>query len=227
MPEVSSTQPGAAPSGAMDGKGGAASTPDLKQQGAEIGDALKERGKDMLARQKDGAAEQVESLAEALRGGASGGRDDDGARRDSARLANAAADRLESLGRQLREKDLDSLLADAEDMGRRSPGAFFAGSVVAGFLLSRFLKSSADRRSYARDDRPVRGEPERGRPTPFEEPLPATGTNETSSARGSSTPTVAPRDPATAASAERVALLGGVPTPNAHTGGSRGTRQDR
>lgn len=54
-----------------------------------------------------------------------------------------AAERLESFGRQLREKDLNGLIAQAQDMARRSPAAFFGGSMLAGFLPARFMKSSA------------------------------------------------------------------------------------
>ncbi|MDB5841085.1 MAG: hypothetical protein JWQ23_3037, partial [Herminiimonas sp.] len=32
------------------------------------------------------------------------------------------------------------------NLARRSPGAFFAGTVVAGYLLARFMKGSSDRR---------------------------------------------------------------------------------
>jgi hypothetical protein len=61
------------------------------------------------------------------------------------RYVGYAAERLQSLGRQLRDKDVDALIHDAQDLGRRAPGAFFAGSVVAGFLLARFLKASSER----------------------------------------------------------------------------------
>jgi hypothetical protein len=103
----------------------------------------KEQGKAMAARQKDAAAERVESVAGAVR---------DTAKRlegeqpgHMGRYVSMAADRLESFGRQLREKDVDALLEDAQAFARRSPVAFFGGSVLAGFLFARFLKSSAER----------------------------------------------------------------------------------
>jgi uncharacterized protein YjbJ (UPF0337 family) len=63
--------------------------------------------------------------------------------------ANAAgqlADYAEKVGAYLRERDSDSLLADAEDLGRRQPWAVAAGGLLLGFAASRVLKASSGRR---------------------------------------------------------------------------------
>lgn len=218
MPEVRSESTGPA-GGAPAGADRARSARELKQQGAEIADAVKEQGKGMLSRQKDAAAEQVESVAQALLRGAR--EMQQGEQGDVGRVADAAAGRLESLGRELREKDLDSLIADAEDIGRRSPGAFFAGSVVAGFLLSRFLKSSAERRAHRGD-----GEARVTRSAPFGEPVREREFSAGSPVHAPAAPQAASAgDPTTAPTAQRAALLGGVPTPNTTTsGGPHGAR---
>jgi hypothetical protein len=60
----------------------------------------------------------------------------------------------EKVGGYLRERDSDTLLADAEDFGRRQPWAVAAGAVAAGFAASRFLKASSSRRYATRSSVP-------------------------------------------------------------------------
>ena len=65
-----------------------------------------------------------------------------------------AADRIagyaENVGGYLRDKDSDQLLADMEDFGRRQPWAIAAGGLTLGFIASRFLKASSNRRYQTR-----------------------------------------------------------------------------
>ena len=113
---------------------------DAKQKVSSLSREAKEQGKDALSRQKEGAAEQLGSVAAALHTAA-----DELEHRDQAkagRFVSYAAEQLESFGRRIRDKDIDSLIDEASRMGRRSPGTFFVGSLVVGFLVSRFLKSS-------------------------------------------------------------------------------------
>ena len=52
-----------------------------------------------------------------------------------------AADSLERASSSLREKDLGSMLRDAEEFGRSQPVAFFFAAAAAGFLAARFVKA--------------------------------------------------------------------------------------
>ena len=66
-----------------------------------------------------------------------------------------AVDGLDTLAAALRDRDVPSMVRSVEGFARRQPGLFVAGSVAAGFLLARFLKSSAhgqDDPSLRRDD---------------------------------------------------------------------------
>ncbi|HEX3279392.1 MAG TPA: hypothetical protein VHR40_12785 [Thermoleophilaceae bacterium] len=63
-----------------------------------------------------------------------------------ARLADQAADRAERLGSYLQESDADRILHDVEDLGRKQPWAVVAGGLALGFVASRFLKASSQRR---------------------------------------------------------------------------------
>jgi hypothetical protein len=56
---------------------------------------------------------------------------------------HSVADRLESASSTLRERRVEDLMSDFNSFARRQPATAFAGSVLAGFALSRFLKSSA------------------------------------------------------------------------------------
>jgi hypothetical protein len=58
---------------------------------------------------------------------------------------HSVADKLESTSSALRERSVEDLVSSFSSFARRQPAAAFAGSVLAGFALSRFLKSSAPR----------------------------------------------------------------------------------
>jgi hypothetical protein len=113
---------------------------DAKQQAAGLASRAKDEGKSALSQQKEGAAEQVTGVAQALRTTAD---ELNQQNPQVGRFVSYAAERLEGFGEQLRRRDLDTLIDDASRWGRESPVALFAGSIAVGFLLSRFLKSSA------------------------------------------------------------------------------------
>jgi hypothetical protein len=60
-----------------------------------------------------------------------------------ARQFRTAARKVEDLSESLRGRSVRDLVNDASDLARRQPLWFFGGALVAGFALSRFLKSSA------------------------------------------------------------------------------------
>jgi hypothetical protein len=67
-----------------------------------------------------------------------------------ARLADQAADRAERLGSYLQESNADRILRDVEELGRKQPWALVAGGLALGFVASRFLKASSQRRYSSR-----------------------------------------------------------------------------
>ncbi|MFC7054162.1 hypothetical protein ACFQI3_15825 [Hansschlegelia quercus] len=54
-----------------------------------------------------------------------------------------AANELEGVSRSLKDKSIGDLLTMGKDFARREPAAFLAASAVAGFALSRLLKSTS------------------------------------------------------------------------------------
>jgi hypothetical protein len=88
-------------------------------------------------RQVNTVADDVRSVAEGLR---TQGKD------KPAQYAEQAADRVQSAGRWLEQKDGDELLRDVEDFARRNPWAVAVGGLVVGLAASRFLKASSSER---------------------------------------------------------------------------------
>jgi len=60
-----------------------------------------------------------------------------------ARQFRTAAQKVEELSEGLRDRSVRDLVSDVSEFARRQPLWFFGGAIIAGFTLSRFLKSSA------------------------------------------------------------------------------------
>lgn len=59
----------------------------------------------------------------------------------------SAAEGLEQASSAIQNRSVGELVDFVEDFARRNPAAFFGTSVLAGFVLSRFLKSTGELRS--------------------------------------------------------------------------------
>ena len=110
------------------------------QAQAKVREQLDQRSS-QLAEQAHQQASDLRSVSQALR--------DQGKDRP-AQAVDRVAGYAEQAGSYLRDTDPDSMLSDAEDFGRRKPGAVAAGALALGFLASRFLKASSSRRHSAR-----------------------------------------------------------------------------
>jgi hypothetical protein len=60
----------------------------------------------------------------------------------AASYIHSAADSIQQASSRLRDRSIEELMGDFSDFARNQPAAAFAGSVLAGFAISRFLKSS-------------------------------------------------------------------------------------
>lgn len=63
-------------------------------------------------------------------------------RNSSARLLATATDELDRVAANVSEHDAASLLHEVEGFARRQPAMFFAGALIAGFGVVRFLAST-------------------------------------------------------------------------------------
>jgi len=116
---------------------------------------MKERAATQLTTQKDRATEGLGTLAQAVRHTTERLRDE---QHDTvAAYVERAAEQLERLSNNLRGKDVNELLQDAQRFARRRPALFIGGSFAVGLLAARFLKSSRENetRDYAWPESPI------------------------------------------------------------------------
>ncbi len=126
-----------------------------------------------LSTQKERAATGLDDIVEVLH--ATGNQLRDHNRASVADYADQIADRVDQFSRNLHDRDVGELIADAEDFARDHPEIVLGGALVAGLLTARFLKSTSYRperegemsygraRTYAErqmpSDRPMSEEP--------------------------------------------------------------------
>ena len=117
---------------------------DVREVARDQADALwsdaKRSARSRMTEQKEVAASGIHDFAAALRAAAD--RLDGEQHEGIARFAQTAAGGLDRMSGSLANKDLDTLVRDAERFARRQPLAFFATAAAAGFLAVRFLRSS-------------------------------------------------------------------------------------
>jgi len=113
---------------------------DVKEEVRGMAGGVKDRAVDAAEDAKTKGVDQMAGVAGAVHGAA-----DELSRElpQAAGYIHSVADRLESASSALRERSLEDLMSSLNHFARRQPAAAFAGSVLAGFALSRFLKSSA------------------------------------------------------------------------------------
>jgi len=148
QPEGTTTTTDVPGAKASDGKDSQNRVEDAKEQAKEKVQEASGQAKDRVREQVDQrstqAGERVASVAQDAR---SVGEELRRQGKDQpARLADQAADRAERLGGYLQESDADRILRDVEELGRKQPWALVAGGLALGFVASRFLKASSQRR---------------------------------------------------------------------------------
>ncbi len=116
-------------------------TEEARRMAAEQADKVRRHARSYIDQRKVGAAEALENVGAALTETA------EALRRHELGLAATAADRagrnLSDIAHSLAERDIEALARDARDFARREPGLFVAASAALGFVLARFLRSSA------------------------------------------------------------------------------------
>jgi hypothetical protein len=104
----------------------------------------KESARSLIEQQKTLGAEQLGGVARAVHSAAR--EFEDQLPRVAESVHNAAA-RLESVSSSLRNRSVDEVIGSVGRFAREQPAVFFGGAVLAGLALSRFVKSSAERRN--------------------------------------------------------------------------------
>lgn len=151
---MSETSIGSAPTGGGTHGGG------LAEQGSEMKDQLKEKGRtqfrDQIDERTSQAGGQVRSFADALRRTGSDMESQSGSEQ-ATRIASGAADRLERVGGYLEGASGDDLLRDAERFARERPWLIAGAAAAVGFTISRLLKASSESRYDGNGGQSLRG----------------------------------------------------------------------
>lgn len=120
---------------------------EMKQEMQHLTEEAKERGRALFEGQRRAAADEIGGMVEALRRTQ---QDLDREQKPStSELVGRAASALDRLAGTVRTQDFRRLFGEVEGYARQHPGLFFGGSIAAGLLLARFLKSSAEGQPYA------------------------------------------------------------------------------
>lgn len=130
----------------------------VRETTKNVTDAAKEQARSKYEEKKNVIADEIGNLASALR---QAGTELKTLNQTSvaANITTRIADRLDGVKGQFAGKDLDGMIHEVEDFGRRNPAVFLAGAAALGFVAIRFLKSSSrpqfdqswSPRSYAGD----------------------------------------------------------------------------
>jgi hypothetical protein len=108
----------------------------LKNRAADV---IKDTASDYAEARKREGAERIKGLGRAVHGAA----DEIGKEIPAAAdYVHTAASSLESAADELRNRSIEDLIGTFTRFARQQPAAAFAGAVLAGFVLSRFLKSA-------------------------------------------------------------------------------------
>lgn len=122
--------------GIRDGAGRAAD--EAKGAASSIAEQARARLNDVLGQQKAAGADRIAGVAQAAHSAAG---DLDKTNPQMARLVRTAAVNVDRIAEDVRSRDIGQVFSSVADFGRKQPVAFFGGAVLAGFVLSRFLKS--------------------------------------------------------------------------------------
>jgi hypothetical protein len=99
----------------------------LKESAAQLAEQQKRTG----ARQLSGVAGAIHAAADQL----------DQQLPGAARYIHDAAERIDDVASDLRNRNISDIADGVRRLGQERPLALFGGAVLAGFVLTRFLKS--------------------------------------------------------------------------------------
>jgi ElaB/YqjD/DUF883 family membrane-anchored ribosome-binding protein len=117
----------------------------------ELGEDAGFKVREQLDQRSSQAGEQVQAIGKVLQSGSNQLRSE--GKDAPARFVEEVARRADDLGGYLQGAQADQVLNDLERFARRRPWVTAGVGVLAGFVASRFVKASADRRyeSYRSD----------------------------------------------------------------------------
>lgn len=145
----------------------------IKSAASDTAGRVKEQAAEVVGQQKTTVADRIGGYSSAVHKSAESLEQNDP---NIAWLTHRAADRLSGIADYVRSRDLAELKADAEDLARRHPAAFFGGLFVAGLVVGNLLKASGravSQNETSSEDSYPRAENVPSADTPGEDPWPA------------------------------------------------------
>ena len=110
----------------------------------ELGGEASSQVREQLDQRSTQAGEQLQSIGKTLQSGANQLRSE--GNDVSARIVQEVARRADGVGDYLQSAEADRILGDIEGFARRRPWLTAGVGALAGFLASRFVKASGNRR---------------------------------------------------------------------------------
>lgn len=127
------------------------SAKELGEEARESAQNLKDRAVQEASKQgehaKEGLAEEISDVGNALRRAAGELRDGSPQERTFGHMADALADMSDTV----RDKDLGEVAGDLSDLARRNPLAFLGGAALLGFVGTRVARASERNRGRSVD----------------------------------------------------------------------------
>jgi len=120
-----------------------------------IVDKVRDTAAAQLTNQKNRATDGLGSVVQAVRQSTQQLRDQD--HDVIARYVEQAADQIERVSQQIRNKEVGELMSDVQRLARRQPALFIGGAFALGLIGARFFKSSA--RDQFDDNYPTSSQP--------------------------------------------------------------------
>jgi hypothetical protein len=114
----------------------------LKSKVGEAVEPVKEKAAQAVREHQKHGASQLHTFAQAIHGAA---REVEGQMPKVARLIHDAGDQLDRMAENVKDKSIDEMFRSVRDFARQQPALVLSGAVLAGIVLTRFLKSSANR----------------------------------------------------------------------------------
>src|SRR5438105_2839279 len=124
-----------------------------KEQVTAAAEPVANKARTLAEEQKQGGADRIDEVVRAVHTAA----DEIGKQvPQAAGYIHSGAEQLQRASKLLRENSVDDLLKMTNKLAHDRPMAFIGGSVAAGFVLARFLRTSAPSggRSSAQEQRP-------------------------------------------------------------------------
>jgi hypothetical protein len=122
----------------------------VKSEAAGVAEDVKRQGQEQFETRKHTAADQTEKLAGVVERVAEEFQGQD--QQSLAEYAGQLAGTMKKFAENLRDRSLDDVIRDTQQLARNNPTLFLMGSVAVGIALSRFFKASAERSGPVRDN---------------------------------------------------------------------------